>query len=125
MPEDETWKVPFCLATRSLLVPCIRGVASGTVEAETRFRWFGKKQEGRKERKAETILLKTLLLKGIKNIVQELDGGAPEKNPSLFVRWGVCCWQELAESRGGKCRRAARKDPARPSLLSEPQHLQR
>ena len=73
------WKVPFCLATRSLLVPFIRGVASGTVETETRFQRFWKKQEGGKERKAETILLKSLQLKGIKKIVWELDGGAPEK----------------------------------------------
>lgn len=78
--EDKTRKVPFCFPTRSSLVSFIRRVAGGTVEAETRFRRFESEQEVRKERKAETILLRSLLLRGIKETAQEL-GGAHLQEP--------------------------------------------
>lgn len=42
----------------------IKGVASGTVEAEPRFQWLESEQEVREETQAERILLKSLPLKG-------------------------------------------------------------
>lgn len=89
-------------------------------EAETSFRWFGSEHEGRKERKAETTLLKSLHLKGIKETVGERDGGAREKNLSPFASWGAS-WRSQARAEeetqeGGRQERSE-------ALRSEPQRF--
>lgn len=104
------------MAARSRLASFIVGAASGAVEAETRFQWFWS-EWGREGREAETVLLKSLPLKGIKKLGQALGGGAPEP---------VCMPGVLEAARREQSRemQEGRRKGARQAVLPVSQHRQ-
>lgn len=119
MPWAKTWKVPFCAATRSSLVSFINGVASGTVEAEPRFQWLESEQVGGGQDgdTSRDDPFEGFASRGMKETVQELDGGKPEKNLSLFPSRERDGRGQVA-TEGENTGEQGKKDPARPCFLN-------